>query len=109
MSPRAVAGNVVVAVTLTVLSTAVPGTITAVYPDITGCEAGCEVAAAGFPIPFVADYPAVSPAASATAAGALLGVDQVHWLRAIATFAAWVAFAFAVRLAATGLRQRKRA
>jgi hypothetical protein len=35
-------------------STAIRGHATVNYPDIDGCTAGCTVAAAGWPFPYVA-------------------------------------------------------
>lgn len=50
------------------------------YPDIMGCEAGCPVATAGWPLPYVYDYPGISVAGSADLLGALAGEDRFHIL-----------------------------
>ena len=84
------------AVALTLLSTAVPGSATAQYEEIMDCERGCEVAAAGYPFPFIIDYPGLSPAKRASLLGAILGIDHVSWSRAAASFGAWFLASFAV-------------
>jgi hypothetical protein len=88
----------------TLISTVVPGSARVTYPDIMGCEFGCEVAAVGFPFPFIIDYPGISPGHSADLTGALLGVDQVNWGRAAATFSVWTV----AGLFATYVTRRKR-
>ena len=55
------------AATLTVASSAVGEQVTAVYPDVMGCEAGCRVAAGGAPFRFLVDDLAISAVGSASA------------------------------------------
>ena len=79
------------------------------YPDILGCERACEVAAAGLPVPFIADYPGLSPVNSADLVGALLGLDRVLWGRAATALAFWGAVSVLVVWAAGRVRARRRA
>src|SRR3712207_6580319 len=65
---------------LTVLSSARAGRARAVYQEIMGCEAGCEVAAAGWPTPYLVDYPGISVVGAANLSGALIGEDKIRWL-----------------------------
>jgi hypothetical protein len=64
------------AILLTILSSIVPGERTEHYSDILGCVPKCQVVAAGFPIPYIADYPGLSPTHSADLLGAILGTDR---------------------------------
>ena len=65
-----------------------------VYPDIMGCETGCEVVAAGFPVPYVADYPGFSPGNSVGLLEAFVfGMDRVLWGPLALSFAFWLAVA----------------
>ena len=61
------------------------------YPEIAGCESGCIVQAGGWPAPYLADYPGLSPAGPVSVTGALLGLDRVHALALLCTFSAWLA------------------
>ena len=99
---------VALALGLTLLSALVPGHVDATYADIMGCEQGCPAAAAGFPFPFVVDYPGISPVGSVSLSGALLGMDVVWWGRAAATFACWLAAVAAGAEAARRARRRSR-
>jgi len=75
---------------LTLASTVVPGHTRMSYPDIMGCERTCEVTAAGLPLPFIADYPGLSPANSASLTGAIFGLDRVLWGRSVGALAFWL-------------------
>jgi hypothetical protein len=81
----------VFATALALGSSAIPGQATVNYPDVDGCTAGCTVAAAGWPFPFLADYPGLSPAGSASLTEAALGSDHVLWTSFVATWLAWTA------------------
>ena len=85
---------------LALLSSLVPGRAKAIYAEIMGCEAGCAVAAAGWPVPYVVDYPGISAAGSADLIGALLGEDRVRWLAFGLTALFWTATAAALLLLA---------
>lgn len=100
---------VALALVLTLVSAHVPGRVSATYSDIAGCEQGCDVAASGFPTSFIADYPGLSPVNGADLMGALLGLDQVLWGRAAASFAFWCAVSGAVVWAWGRVRQGPRA
>ena len=85
---------VFVAATLLVLaSSLVPGRALVNYPDIDGCDTGCTVAAAGWPFPYVADYPGLSPAGAASLGGAILGEDHLLWTALIADWGVWAVVA----------------
>jgi hypothetical protein len=56
-----------------------------------GCETGCEVAAAGWPAPYLVDYPGISVVGSADLSGALLGEDKFRPLPFGLCFLFWTA------------------
>lgn len=91
MTYRSLLACVALGLLLTLLSTAAPRTVAMTYPDIMGCEQSCEVAAAGFPVAFIVDYPGLSPVGSADLAGALLGLDRTLWDRAAVAYVFWTA------------------
>jgi MYXO-CTERM domain-containing protein len=96
---------VILAATLLALaSSTVRGHTTVNYPDVEGCTAGCTVAAAGWPFPYLADYPGLSPAGSASLKQAALGSDHMLWTSFVATWLAWAAL---VALLAYALRRRR--
>ena len=71
-------------------STAVKGHVVAADPSVMGCEAGCAVVAAGWPVPFIADGFATSPRDRADLAGALFGEDDWRGRALAASFAVWL-------------------
>ena len=81
----------VAATTLALASSAIRGRATVNYPDVDGCTAGCTVAAAGWPFPYLADYPGLSPAGKASLTEAALGSDHVLWTSFVASWLAWLA------------------
>lgn len=84
-----IAGISVIAAVTTIVSSAVPGTVFARYPDIMGCEQSCSVVAGGWPFPYLVDYPGISPAGSVSLF--MLDVDVI-WPGALAaTFLCWLA------------------
>ena len=89
-------------VALTAISTGVERRVVAVHPTVMGCEHGCEVVAAGWPVPFVVDNPALSPVNSVSLLMALDGGDEVRWGGLAATLGFWLA----VSVGAIGLAQR---
>jgi hypothetical protein len=63
------------AILLTLSSSIVPGERTEHYADV-GCVPECQVVAAGFPLPYIADYPGLSPTHSADLVGLMIGSDK---------------------------------
>ena len=96
------------ALVLTLGAANAPGRTTATYPDIMGCELSCEVAASGLPVPFIVDYPGLSPVNSADLMGAILGLDRVLWDRAALAFSFWFAVSMAVAWIVSHVRARRR-
>ena len=82
---------VVVATVLTLASSFIRGDTLVNYPDVDGCTTGCTVAAAGWPFPYLADYPGVSPGGSTSLVEAVTGSDHVLWTAFVASWLAWVA------------------
>jgi hypothetical protein len=64
------------AILLTLSSSIVLGERTEHYADILGCVPKCQVVAAGFPLPYIADYPGLSPTHSADLPGLVVGSDK---------------------------------
>ena len=80
----------------TLASGAIDTTSTVTYPNIMGCESGCPVAAIGWPVAYVVDYPGISPVGSASLVGGLLGLDTFQPAELIITFAFWLVISAAV-------------
>lgn len=80
---------------LALVSSTKAGMVRTLYPEIMGCERGCEVASAGWPIPYLIDYPGISVVGSADLMGALVGEDKFHagWFGVTSLF--WIAAAAA--------------
>lgn len=72
-------------------SSLVSGTVDATYADIMGCEASCKVASAGWPSPYIVDYPGISVVGSVGLAGALLGEDHFKFIPFAVTALFWTA------------------
>jgi hypothetical protein len=70
-------------------SSAVPGRAWASYPEVMGCEQRCEVAASGWPLPYIIDYPGLSSSGVANLVGALVGSDHLRILPFGATWVLW--------------------
>ena len=79
-SPAAPALLLPAAVLLGAATVVVPGGATAVYSDVGGCTAGCDVATAGWPLPWAYDYPGASTPGYVDTAEILLGPDRFHVL-----------------------------
>lgn len=77
----------------TLASSAVRQQTVARYADIDGCVSGCEVVAAGWPLPYIVDHPGLSPAREASLAGAVLGVDRWRPEALALDLALWTALA----------------
>ena len=89
---------------LTASTSAVETRVIATYPDIMGCESACFVAAAGWPLAYIVDYPGLSPVGSVSLTGAVLGLDKT-WLPELGiSFAFWLALS---ALAIWRVRRRK--
>lgn len=86
----------VLAAAATLASSAIPGMVSATYPEIMGCSQACQVAAGGWPFPYAVDYPGLSPGGSAGLLGVVLGVDQLWAGSLAATFACWLGLIAAV-------------
>ena len=90
---------------LTLLSSAISGRVDATYSDIMGCELSCDAAAAGWPAPYLVDYPGISVVNSASLSGALVGEDKFRLLPFLLTYCFWTLAAAAIR---DGLQRRRR-
>ena len=97
---------------LTLLSTfAAARTATATYPEIMGCESGCTVAATGWPLTFVRDYPGMSVVNTADILEVAMAADRIDWLPFMIDQAAWSGLVLltwgSVRALSTSSRQRR--
>lgn len=109
MSPRRLLAAVVAAVLLTLLSTAVKGSVTEYQGwDCAPGERTCPhpVAARGFPVPFVVDKESLSPTPNVDLAGALLGLDSFRVERYTLDLAFWFAAVVGVRALLRRTRRR---
>ena len=86
------------ALLLALLSSAKAGRVWATYSEIMGCEERCDVAAAGWPAPYLVDYPGISVANSADLTGALVGEDKFRLAPFLLTTLFWLAVVIAIRL-----------
>lgn len=89
----------------TLASSAITQRSVARYADIEGCVTGCEVAAAGWPLPYVVDYPGLSPANRASLGGLAMRVDRFRGEAFAIDLLAWTALA-AVIVLVPGRRRR---
>lgn len=67
---------------------------TAAYPDIMGCERGCQVVATGWPLIFIRDYPGMSVVHRADLLDVLLAADRFGWLPFCLDAIFWALIAF---------------
>jgi hypothetical protein len=104
MRKRSILLVLVAATVLALASSAIRGHATVNYQDVDGCTAGCTVAAAGWPFPYLADYPGLSPAGSVSLGEAIGGSDHILWTSLVASWLAWAAFVGAL---AWFLRRRR--
>jgi hypothetical protein len=88
----------------TFCSTLIKSRVDAQFSDILGCENSCSVAAAGWPFPFIIDYPGLSPSGVADFLGLILGMDTVRFESLIGTFLFWVASTVGVTVCIKWLR-----
>jgi hypothetical protein len=96
---------VLLAIAATLATSTVQQTTLARYADIEACVTGCEAAAAGWPLPYLVDYPGLSPANEASLAGALMGVDRWRYEALAVDIALW-ALLFAIVVALWGRLRR---
>ena len=89
MRKRTVLLTLVAATILVLATSAISSRATVNYPDVDGCAAGCTVAAAGWPFPYLVDYPGISPAGSVSLTEAAFGSDHVLWTSFVASWLAW--------------------
>ena len=75
----------------TLASSAIGGTVIAIYPEIMGCESGCLAAAGGWPATYLVDYPGISPVGSVSLTDAMLGIDRIWPAELVLTFIFWLA------------------
>ena len=80
----------------TLATSTIDETVIATYPGIMGCQAGCRVAAVGWPVPYLVDYPGISPVGSVDLIGAILGIDMIWPAQLAGTFLFWCAIGAAV-------------
>lgn len=76
----------------TIASSAINSEVTATYADIMGCESGCSVVAAGWPFPYLVDYPAISPVGSVSLLNGFLGIDRIWIIQLFESFFVWFIF-----------------
>jgi hypothetical protein len=72
-----------------VASSQISGTVNAVYPDVMGCESGCIVTSAGWPFPYLVDYPGISPVGSVSLIDAVLGIDRLQIVGLLTDLVVW--------------------
>jgi hypothetical protein len=83
--------SILFAAIATLASSLIRQDVRTTYPEIFSCERSCQVAAAGWPFPYLVDYPGLSPSGSADLGGAVLGADKL-WIGSLgATFISWFA------------------
>ena len=105
MNAPTILSTAALAAVLVAASVHMPGRVTVVYDDVDGCQHGCEVAAGGWPLAFVADYPGLSVADDVSLWGVADGSDRLLAGRAAVAAMFW----FAVSAAAlTAVRRARR-
>lgn len=88
-----IVATVLLGVAATLASSTVRQEAVARYADIDDCVTGCRVAAAGWPLPYLVDYPGLSPAREASLSGAVMGVDRWKPEALAVDLLAWTALA----------------
>ncbi len=82
--------HLLVGTALTLLSTFVgERSARATYPDIMGCETGCNVVATGWPFVFVRDYLGMSVGNTADIMEVWFAADRFDWMPFLLNVAAW--------------------
>lgn len=78
----------------TLATSAVTQQTIARYADIDACIAGCTVAAGGWPLPYLIDYPGPSPGHDVSLVGAAMGADRLRLEGLALDLAFWIVSAF---------------
>jgi hypothetical protein len=107
MTMRRISAALMAGLALALASSAYAGEARALYTEIMACEHGCTVAAAGWPLPYLIDYPGISVVGSAGLMGALTGEDQFRPWPFLVTALFWALIALAVQLIWNLVRQRR--
>lgn len=94
------------ALVATVVSSVVDGGAIAVYPDNTGCEHGCRVAAAGWHATYLIYYPCISRAGAVSLTRALLRVEKMCPFATAVSFCFWLAGFAALALTSSASTSR---
>lgn len=68
------------------------------YGDIMGCETSCTVAAAGWPLAYVRDYPGMSIGHRATLFDAAAGANRFDWPPFLLNILFWAGLAWLIGL-----------
>ena len=84
-------GSLAIAVVATMASSNIESQVPVKHPDIMGCESQCLVVAGAWPLPYIVDYPALSPVGSVSLSGAALGLDRLDFGSLLVTFSSWLA------------------
>lgn len=82
-----------------------PRTAAAIYPDIMGCERGCEIVATGWPLVFVRDYLGMSVVGRAEITEVWFAADRFDWLPFLIDAIAWTVLAAACLIGLSQLLQ----
>ena len=80
----------ILALLLVLLTGFIPNKSWQVYPHIFGCEEGCYMVSAGYPISYIVDNPNSSPANSASLYGALIWDDNFFIGKFLLSYLFWV-------------------
>lgn len=89
--------HLLVGIAFTLLSTFVgERSARATYPDIMGCETGCNVVATGWPLVFVRDYLGMSVGNRADIPEVWLAADRFDWMPFLLNIVAWSLLSAAV-------------
>jgi len=107
MTMRRISAALIAGLALALASSAYAGEARALYAEIMGCEHGCTVAAAGWPLPYLIDYPGISVVGSASLTGALTGEDQFRPRSFLVTASFWALVALAIQLIWSLARRRR--
>jgi hypothetical protein len=76
------------------------------FPEIMGCETACPVAAAGWPLVFLRDYPGMSVVNRVDLVEVLLAADRFDWAPFLLNVLFWSALTWlGLRLAARSRRR----
>ena len=88
------------------VSSVVDGSAHAAYPDSTGCEQGCPVAAGGWPVTYFIDYPGIYPVGAVSMSDTLLQVDGFRPSVFAVSFGFWLAVSTALSLSSYAATSR---